>query len=293
MKMTLTKTYKIQKGPNALDLQKYVELQNKEYKNLLDSSKSERDIQCFFERNPSFVPGAWTPGIKSGHYPLHCALITQPKLIGLRTKIPDFMWISTHSGGWYPTLVEIEKPSKNIFTKKGEPTADFSQARNQLEKWKTWFNNPSNLSLFIKMYQIPDYMVRMRQMKLRMILVYGRRVEFESDPEKSRERMSLISSLDYDLMSYDRISCDRDLEDAITIKLNKSGRYTAVAIPPTFTLGPALADRLIHIDGIDSALDKTIGISNRRRAFLKKRLLYWQGWAKQSEYGAINMGDRE
>ena len=291
--MTLTKTYKIQKGPNALDLRKYVVLRNKEYKKLLDSSKSERDIHYFFERNPSFVPGAWTPGTKSSHYPLHCALITQPKLIDLRTKIPDFMWISTHSGGWYPTLIEIENPSKKIFTKKGEPTANFSQARNQLEKWKTWFNNSSNLSRFIEMYQIPDYMVRWRQMKLHMILIYGRRAEFGSDPEKSKERMSLISSSDYELMSYDRLSCDSDLEDAITIKLNKSGRYEAVAIPPIFKLRPALADRLIYIDGIDSALNKTIGISSRRRTFLKKRLLYWQDWSKQSDHGTIKTGDRE
>ena len=292
--MELRKTYTLETGPESLDISVYAEARNQEYKKLLEKSVvdkevTEKDFQTFFENNPSFVPGAWTPGSKSGHYPLHCALITQPKLQGLTTKIPDFMWIATHSSGWFPTLIEIERPSKKIFIKKGEISAEFTQAKHQLEQWKTWFNDPLNVQIFLETYQIPDYMRRERQMKLHMILIYGRRNDSQA---RSKELMSLTSD-GMDLMSYDRLSCDTSLRDAITIKLNSDGKYKALSIPPTFQLRPGMADRLLKISGIGEAIDKTIDITDERKKFLKIRCSYWENWAKNGEKGIINNSDAE
>lgn len=288
--MNLAKTYSLQDGPKGFHVDGYVEDRNRKYRSLLETIESEEDLIRFLENNPSFVPGAWTPGTKSGHYPLHCALITRPELKGLTTKIPDFMWVSTHSSGWYPTLIEIENPTKKIFMKKGVPTSDFTQARNQLEQWRTWFNNPSNIHQFMEQYRIPDYMRNERQMKLHMILVYGRRKEFESDANRSKDRMSLMPYPDAELMSCDRLACDRELYNAITIRFNANSRYEAVSVPPTFKLGPNLADRLLHIDGIDEALDKTVDLTPDRRSFLKRRLSYWKDWARMGEKGIIHSG---
>ncbi len=290
--MKLEKTYEIKEGPSAYDIASYALEKNHEYLNLLDSASAEIEFQKFFESNPSFVPGAWTPATKSGHYPLHCALITQPELRGLTTKISDFMWIATHSSGWYPTLIEIEKPDKKIFKNNGTPTADFTQARNQLEQWRTWFNNPCNVQLFMEMYQIPDYMRNQRQMQLHMILVYGRRDEFSQNPNRSKDRMSFTAS-DLELMSYDRLSCDKELGDAITIRLNSSSSYEAVAIPPTFKLGPTLSERLVNVHRIDKAIEKNTHIPDERKRFLINRLPYWINWKKTSEGGIVNSGDRE
>lgn len=167
--MKFEKKYEMMKGPSPIGMDEYVIDKSIEFNKLLNNSYYEKDFQKFFEQNPSFLPGARTPGGNSGHYPLHCALITQPELRGLKTKFPDFMWVATHSAGWFPTLIEIERPSKKLFKSDGVPSADFTQAKNQLEQWRSWFNKPSNVLLFMEMYQVPDYMRNFRQMKLHMI----------------------------------------------------------------------------------------------------------------------------
>lgn len=291
--MVLRKTYKLKRGPLAINIDKYARDQNKKFRSLLKEVPEENRIQRFLEENPSFVPGAWTSGSKSGHYPLHCALVSQPILRGPPMFVPDFMWISTHSLGWYPTLVEIENPKKKIFTKAGIPRAQFTQAKNQLEKWNAWFNKPSNVSQFMDDYRIPDYMRDQRQMQLHMILIYGRRTEFDSKPQLSKERMSLFGQSNMELMSFDRLSCDKELRNAITVKLKAKKGYEALCVPPTFRLGPALADRYLEIDGLDGALDRAVSISADRRKFLKNRLPYWMEWANQKDTGMYVPSDLE
>jgi hypothetical protein len=290
--MKFEKTYKIVEGPPACKIEEYAVKKNHEYKHLLDTATSEKELQNFFELNPSFVPGAWTPSSKSGHYPMHCALITQPELRGISTKIPDFMWIAQHSLGWFPTLIEIENPNKKIFKKDGVPTAEFTQARNQLEKWRTWFSNPSNVQMFLEMYHVSDSMRNMMQMKLHMILIYGRREEFSQKPHLSKDRMSLTSH-DLELMSYDRLTCDKELSDAITVRLDSNNQYEAVAIPSTFKLGPTLSDRLPYIQSINNVIQANNEISNERKKFLLERLPYWIRWETTEERGIIQSCDEE
>ena len=239
------------------------------------------------------LPGAWTPGTKSGHPPLLCAAISQPLLPGLNARIPDFMWISTHSQMWYPTLIEIERPSKKVFTTKGVPSADFTHARNQLAQWRTWFSSPENVQQFIKSYGIPDWMRNTRQMKLHMILVYGRREEVRDAPELSRQRASLLTGSDEELMSFDRLAPDGELRDAITVRAADPGKYEAVCVPPLFRLGPTLADRLLAIDGFERALRTTPLISDPRRDFLTSRIPYWRDWARNGDRGTIHSTDYE
>ena len=150
-------------------------------------------------------------------YPLHCVLIAQPELPGLSTYRADSMWISAHSMAWYPTLIEIEVPHKRYFTKKGSPTADFNQACFQLAQWRTWFNEPGNAQLFHSKYRIPDTL-RKRTMHLCMILVYGRRTEFEDRYDLSRQMASLLPGHDEELMSFDRLKADASIRDAITVR---------------------------------------------------------------------------
>jgi len=245
------------------------------------------------ERNPMLLPGARTPSVKSGHYPLHCAAISQPRLPGLSSKIPDFMWIATHSLTWYPTLIEIKSPTKRIFTKDGIPSAEFNQARNQLAQWRTWFSMAENVQQFIKSYGIPDYLTSGRQMQLHTILIYGRRSEVENDPALSKHRGSLLNASSEELMSFDRLEVEADLVDAITVRAIDSGKYRALAVPPLFRLTPGIADRLLAIENIEECLKETPMISEERRSFLLSRLPYWRDWAKRKDIGVINMGDIE
>jgi hypothetical protein len=45
------------------------------------------------------------------------------------------------------------------------------------------------------------------------------------------------------------------------------GQYDAVAIPPTFTLGPTWAERLVRINHLDAVIEHA-NISADRKAFL-------------------------
>lgn len=129
-------------------------------------------------------------------------------------------------------------------------------------------------------------------MKLHMILVYGRRSEFDGDSVMSKQRSALVSGADEELVSYDRLRVDRDLRDVITVRCSGSGTYRAVAIPPTFTLGPTFADRLLRIRELDAAI-RNADIGSDRAAFLIRRLDYWRDWAGQSAPSIINSRDRE
>jgi len=250
-----------------------------EFTALLSSGPDERQVQAFLERHPALLPGALTPSSSSGHYPLHCALVTQPLLPGFHSRVPDFMWIATHSGTWYPTLIEIESPGKRLFTSTGRPTAEFTEARTQLAQWRSWFQNPTNVHQFMELYGVPDTWRRDRSWQLHMILIYGRRAEFEGSPNLSKLRASLMPSPDEELMSFDRLTVDPKLEAMITVRARGNSRFETVWVPETFGTSSFIAESLEYIDGLSESLDRNDQIPEARRAFLKARLEYWRGWA--------------
>lgn len=229
------------------------------------------------EKHPWLVPGHQTPSGTSGHYPLHCSLIAHPKLPGQELYIPDFMWIATHSGAWFPTLIEIERPGKRIFNRDGSTSADFTRARNQLENWRSWFNDSTNVQMFLDLYGIPDLM-RRRMRRLHMILIYGRRSEFEGSAKLTSRIGALLPAQDEELMSFDRLGVDTTMSDAITVRAVGGGKFRAVWVPPVFTTGPSLAGRLLHIEGIPEAIDQNPEIEENRKTFIKRRIGYWKEW---------------
>ncbi|MYC34260.1 MAG: DUF4263 domain-containing protein [Chloroflexi bacterium] len=288
----LSITYETVPGPARMSNDEYVAMCNQRYKELLERNTEECEVQNFLESYPSLVPGHSTPGARSGHMPLHCSLITQPKLHGLDDYIPDFMWVSTHSGAWFPTLIEIEKPGKKIFKQDGTPSAEFNHARNQLNQWRSWFKDPTNQLQFIRSYGIPDYMLA-RTMQPHMILIYGRRSEFENDDRLTQQRGTLLSGADEELMSFDALQVDEFLTQAFTVKGTGRGRYRAVTVPPVFSTGPNRAERLLYIDGVSDAIDNNPHISEDRKTFLKTRITYWKGWASASKSRVISHRDDE
>ena len=283
--------YEIKQGPSHTPDAEYAKNALREYHSILSNDPDEASLQGFLEKHPILVPGHATPGSSCGGSPLHCALITQPELPGTPAYRPDFMWITMHSMAWFPTLVEIERPNKRFFKRDAEPTANFSQARHQLALWRAWFNDPSNVQQFVRRYGIPDNM-RKRTMQPRMILVYGRRQEFEGDA-KLTASMNYLLPLPDELMTFDRLSVDLSMRDAITIRSAGLAKYEAVWIPEIFETGPETADRLRHIGGTSEAVSKNPGISEDRKAFLNRRIAYWKDWAASDGPRVYDSGDRE
>jgi hypothetical protein len=186
------------------------------------------------------------------------------------------MWIAAHSFTWYPTLIEIEDSTKKLFTKNGRQTAKFSEAKNQLDRWHSWFDNPTNVHQFIELYGIPSNWRSHTNWKLHMILVYGRRSEFDTNPQISKLRSSLIRDSQSEMMSFDRLFPDPNLELMITVRALGDGRFRAIWVPETFGIVPYSSDELQNIEGLEDAIDLNPAISDDRRTFLKERIKYWR-----------------
>lgn len=269
-------TYQQEKGPEPCAFDEYALRAKDEYQQLLALNPSESDMQLFLERNPAFVPGAWTPGTKSGHAPIHEVLVTQPRLIGFNSKLPDFLWLSTHSGSWYAAMIEIERPEKRIFTKKHVPTAEFTQARNQLSQWRVWFDIPANVQLFMDDYGIPTSIHDRRSWGLHLILIYGRRSEFQNNPILSKNRSKLLNGSHEELISFDRLQPDNDLQNVCTVTPSGNGRFNVKWVPETFAIRPGCVDNLLVLDGLEEAIYNNPRISRNRADFLKSRIAYWK-----------------
>lgn len=291
--MALEQTYQLEKGPPWLDFSQYAAEALRRFSGLLREDPGEPVVQRFFESHPSFVPGGQAPGGGTTASRLYCMLVSQPELSGLGGRRPDFLWFTANSDTWFPTLIEIERPSKRIFRRDGTPGANFNQSRHQLAQWRAWFSEPDNQVKFRREYGVSPSWTDLKVMRLRMILIYGRRSEFEDDPSLTKARAALLPGDDEELMSYDRLCPDPLLADALTVCAIGPSRYRALAVPPTLRLGPDSAERLLLIEQLTEAIDSSIGWSPERREFVKSRLSYWREWAREKRLGWITAGDWE
>lgn len=284
--VTRDRTYEQKRGPKVPSWTAYAERIKREYKALLATDPDEKSVQAYLEQNPSMVPGSRTPGGSTGHWPLHLALIARPPLHGFNGRVPDFMWLSKHSGNWFPAMVEIERPGKLIFTAGGIPRAEFTQARNQLRQWQTWLNEPTNQLSFMDNYGIDSRDRQHLQMGRHFILVYGRRSEFETKPQLSKERGGLLSGNE-ELMSFDRLAPEPLVKEAITVEPMGNGQFKVIWVPENFGLCPAKAGFLPAYVGLEKAIEQNPNISKDRCEFLKERIEYWSDWVKSGKGGVI------
>jgi hypothetical protein len=265
----------------------------REFKELLARDPDEKDVQQFLERNPPMVPGCRTPGSLSGHSPLHLALIARPPLHGFNGRVPDFMWLSKHSGAWFPAMIEIEKPGKLIFTADGIPRAEFTHARNQLKQWQVWLNEPANQMKFMDDYGIHPWVRQHSQMGRHFILIYGRRSEFKHKPQLSKERGNLLTGDGEELMSFDRLEPELYATAAVTVTPIGNGKFKVIWVPETFQIGPNTAEHLTAYVGLEEAIEQNPNISRERCEFLKERIGYWTDWANSNNRGAVGTADVE
>lgn len=288
----LNKKYEmVEKPPEAIEWDDYEKLSLQEYHDLLTlHPDNEKVFQIFLERNPSFVPGAFSLLGESGHYPYLGTLITQPKLFGVIERNPDFMWLSTDSLTFSPILIEIERPNKRIFTASGVQSAEFSQATNQLLEWKTILKQPENILTFYNMYSIPGWL-REREFKPIYCLIYGSRDEFEEKPVLKRKRAGLMRE-DEVLMSFDRLNPNPKARFMLCSTV-KNGEYIVNTVPSTYKLGPNIAEYHSKVSKFKEAVKDIDYISSERKEFLKERYDYWKEFGKLRGQGIINTGDFE
>jgi len=288
--MTSDKTYEISKRiVPQLEWDEFKSTLLLEWEHLLNNnSTEEKDFQKFLETNPCMIPGAHGLSLTSGHMPIYASVFSQPVLPGFKAKKPDFMWIATCSDELNPILIEIEDPKKKWFTKNGQPTAQFTQAYNQLTEWREWFASPTNFHIFIETYKINSTRAIGRQIVPHYVLIYSRR----SEVEDKKIKRSVNKKKDETIMTYDRLSPSFDQSNYLCIKI-KGSNFVAIAFPPTARNGPNIIEEWIDIDDIDSSIKSSSLLSEERKKFLLERLPYWKEWAKNRNKGLINARDWE
>lgn len=277
--------------PPPMSWDDYSQKVQAEWGALLNSSQGEEEspIQAFLETHPCMVPGAQSMSGPSGHSAFPAALIRQPKLPGFSHKFPDFMWIAMNSAMIYAVLIEIEAPKKKWFNRDGTPTAQFTQARNQLTEWRAWFHEPVNQQSFLTHYN-PPYQ-RERRLVPEFVLIYGRRAEFRGKPQLTKKRAAEHRE-DEHIMTFDRLEPIFVSAQYMTVASKEEG-YRAVSIPATVELGPAFSEYRAMISGKEQCMAKSPFMTDERKDFLANRFAYWDAYAQTEGLRFKNYGDRE
>jgi len=196
------------------------------------------------------------------------------------------MWLATSSMALYPVLIEIEAPAKRWFTKSGAPTAELTQALDQLVEWETWFNNSINVQKFRELYCIENTHADGRKFHPVYVLIYGRRAEATANPDFARKRDNMQNT-DQFFMTYDRLVPD-PMGDQLWCIKGEPGKWQAVSIPATTQLSPMLAKDRAQILGRQEAIKSNPMISTARADFLVQRLAYWDEWVRRAAEGPIS-----
>jgi len=251
----------------------------------------EGPFQEFLERHPCLVPGGEGTGASFGghHGSWGDVLFTQPPLPGIFKKVPDFMWLTKTSEDIIPVLIEIEAPGKPWLVKAGR-SAKLTQAEGQIAEWQRALDNSETRRQFADLYDFPPRWALEYNLEPRFLLIYGRRAEFDDQRHRSRERRGLRKA-SVNAMTYDRLKPLYGSRNAICVRL-EGIRRKAIAIPPTFRLGPANAEDLARLDGLPDAMSENELIGEERRRFLLDRLPYWKRLGEESLRGESVGGHR-
>lgn len=254
---------------------------NSEWETLLNAAGvTEKDVQQFLEKNPCLLPFNEMPLNHGNGKALSSAVVTQPKLPGLKTKVPDFLYFTGNSAEITAVFIEIESPEKKWFTSGGQPTAELTQAANQITSWKTWFEDPANILTFERDYRVRDYPpLNDRIFRQEYILIIGRRKDI-TDPTLMKSKGNLQRQNET-WMTYDRLAVSHHFFDAVTVRLDCSGIspvFRVCHVPPIIKTGPHHYPNYHNLTGLQDAINANTLISNPRKQFLVSRLGYWLNW---------------
>lgn len=100
---------------------------------LLSHEPREEDLQKYIEAHPGFLLGMF--GDADGP---DVAFIAKPRVN--TAYVADFAVMSTGQGGSTIHLIEIERSSEPLFTRKNTPAETFRAALGQIDDWRQWIS---------------------------------------------------------------------------------------------------------------------------------------------------------
>lgn len=214
------------------------------WRTLLNKDPAEREVQRFLEQNPSLIVG------EQGGTPLGGLVFAQPRLEGLSARqFPDLLWLDITGDALTPVLVEVERPGKAWFTRRGDLTGRFHQAHQKLADWRSWFLEAENQLLFRRTYV--DWLGNFHSLPLlpRYLLVYGRDMEFDVDDTGKRASRRLVTARRHETLStHDELTPRAGDADLCTVHLDTLGRLRIRALEPAFAVESAAEGLLRRAD---------------------------------------------
>ncbi|MDX3135972.1 DUF4263 domain-containing protein [Streptomyces europaeiscabiei] len=280
--------------PRAVSWNEYRVWLLREWDSLLASGGGEKPVQKFLEAHPSLLPGATDDVGPGGHHgaSLH-SVISQPELQGLgRRRYPDFMWVRRDTAAIRPICIEIEDPAKRWFNPRSQtPTAELTEALDQLIEWKVWFSKPENQSIFLKTYA-PDF--TFRTLEPQYVLIYGRDAEFRpaesphADSAYMRAKRNFMGRDNEHFYTFDSLKPVAEARDYGTLTRSVRG-WDLKALPPTFTTHPIMRELFEVISRPEAALAKVPLIDDARRAYVAERWAHWRTQIQQNRQGEITV----
>ncbi|MDX2403450.1 DUF4263 domain-containing protein [Streptomyces microflavus] len=255
---------------------------------LLSEAPEEDAIQTFLELHPSMIPGGSGDVGPGGHHGSDMgAVFRRPKLEGAgRSFEPDFMWITRSSGLVTPILIEIEKPSKRWFKQNGRPTSEFTEARDQLNDWRSWFAREGNPALFREKFLFLGDRYLDRPLEPQYVLVYGRESEFKvggghGNPNALRYKRDQQRGSNETFMTFDALRPRYDHSRSMTLTMTSQGPEL-FAFSPVYGTSAFVGEGALLLGDPDGALARTTMMNEARRTYLSKRWRYWQDHARQA-----------
>ncbi|MGW7057758.1 Shedu anti-phage system protein SduA domain-containing protein [Streptomyces sp. NPDC054904] len=268
--------------PKALDWITYTERVVADWRGLLAQDPEEDAVQSFLELHPAMVPGGSGDVGPGGHHGSDMeAVFRRPKLIGGgRTFEPDFMWVTRSSGLVTPILIEIEKPTKRWFRKDGRPTGEFTEARDQLNDWRSWFAREGNQAHFRDTFLFLCDKYRDRPLEPQFLLIYGRESEFEiggrhMNPEELRYKRDQQRARDESFMTFDALRPRYDHGNSMTLTMTAHGPEVH-AFSPVYGTSAFVGEGALVLGDPVPALSRSAMMSDERRAYLAQRWAHWQ-----------------
>lgn len=265
-------------GPPAVPWSDYENSLKAAYGELLAAAPTESDMQAFFERNPTLVPGAFPDQIGHGAFPN--ALISQPELSGIGERRPDFMWIARNSAMVQPVLIEIESPGKRWVVGKGrnpQQSADLTQALNQLRQWEEWLEKRTNQEVLLERYGVPADWCRRRAFRPRFWLIYGRS---EENPEEIAKLRAYYSLKSLQVLTFDNLRApNHSCKDYLTVRSKGDGTYAAMHMPPTAKWTASSPESWTVVTGRKQAVAAS-DMPEDRKSYLVEQIPAWDAWAR-------------
>lgn len=174
----------------------------KKYVEFLEKAQSETEMQYFFETNPIVLPGLYD--LHNG--PLGNVVISKLQLSNEYET--DFAFISVNSATAQITLIEIESPTMQIFTKSDNLfTSKFNRSLQQVRDWTLWIEQNSTYvkDVFREIYF--KHIFRHQRVITRSIIVAGRRHEIRKNSQREKRWAGISKeSGPNEVMSYDRLA---------------------------------------------------------------------------------------